>query len=132
MKNATLICLLAATYGLAFGQQPTLQELEKQEIAIEAMRQNDQTSRNIAEISSLITKIGEDFQLACTKAFGLRSFCQCIGGGIPAIFTFADYVKITTGSKAVNNYVALDKETQRAYDKVAPVRDRCVAKLNSK
>lgn len=80
------------------------------------------------DISATLQKIEQDFQLACAKAFGSRPTCKCINDNIPAIFSFVDYVKITTQSKAENNYAALDKQTQQAYEKVATVRDMCIAK----
>lgn len=132
MKKSPVILVLATACGLVFGQSPTLQELEAQERALSTKRQREQSLRHIDEISATLQKVEQDFQLACVKAFGSQSFCLCINHSIPGIFSFVDYVKITTQSKTENNYGALDKGAQRAYDKVAAVRDMCVATANKK
>jgi hypothetical protein len=49
---------------------------------------------------------------------------------LPIAWSFTDYISITTRTKEQNGYANLDGEYRSAYDKVAGIRDQCVAKLS--
>ncbi len=52
--------------------------------------------------------------------------CKCLSENLPFALSFSDYVAITTQSKVQNGYAKLDKQLKAAYDRVGPVRDKCV------
>jgi hypothetical protein len=68
----------------------------------------------------------------CRRAIGYTPFCGCVMKELPIAWSFADYIAITTQTKEETGYAKLTPDTKAAYDKVGPIRDRCVAKINSK
>jgi len=68
----------------------------------------------------------------CAKAVGYPPFCNCILKDLPVAWTFNNYVEITTKTKVQNGYSQLSADDKVAYDKVAPIRDACVKKINAK
>jgi hypothetical protein len=105
----------------------TLKQIEQEEQTQKKLDTLQNALKTIDEFDAKIDRHIKARQLICMKAVGSKSFCSCIGDGLPWIFTFDDYVAITSKSKEDNQYASLDKDTKNAYDKVAPVRDRCVA-----
>lgn len=124
MRIAFLTVLLAAS--VAHAQQPkTLQELER------ASRFDEALSKIEAMSAQLDVQV-KARTLACARAVGYQPFCGCILDALPVAWSFEDYVAITSKSKEANGYAAMAPDLQRAYDAVAPIRDRCVRKINSK
>ena len=63
---------------------------------------------------------------ACVKAFGHSALCGCLTENLPVLWSFDDYIAITTRTKEQNGYGAMAKDRKAAYDKFAAVRDQCV------
>ena len=58
--------------------------------------------------------------------------CGCVVEELPIAWSFSDYIAITTQTKEETGYAKLKPDMKAAYDKVGPIRDRCVAKINGK
>ncbi|MEQ1531157.1 MAG: hypothetical protein ABL925_17715 [Methylococcales bacterium] len=69
-------------------------------------------------------------EIDCAKAVGYKPFCACINKDLPVAWSFSDYVAIATKSKEENQYGKMDKDHQEAYEKVIPIRDKCVYEIN--
>ena len=125
---------LAAVALIAWLPAPaqTLKQLEQQERAQKEMQQLDKAVKLLDELSTELDKQTQSSKLACMRAFGLPSFCECLLENLPVAFSFHDYVLITIQSKEANQYSKMDKELQGAYDKVGPVRDKCVAQMSKR
>jgi hypothetical protein len=74
----------------------------------------------------------EDRENDCVKAFGSMSFCDCVNKDMPWVFSFNDYISITTKSKEENGYSFMKADMKSAYDKVPAIRNQCVAKVATK
>lgn len=85
-----------------------------------------------AAATTLADRMAVPSKLQCIKVFGDQSFCDCVQKGLPAPLTFAEYQVILTKSKSENQYGKMSKELQAAYDKVAPLREQCVAQAHKK
>jgi hypothetical protein len=105
----------------------SLKELDKQEAELQKIQKLESAIKTLNDLDAGIDKQTKIRDLACMRAIGSMKYCGCIGKEMPWVFSFDDYVAITTKSKEINQYSKLDKETQAAYDKVRPIRDRCVA-----
>lgn len=120
----TALVLLGAS--VAHAQQPkTLQELERESRLQDAL----------STIDALSAKLDIHMKarvLACGRVVGYQPFCGCIMDSLPVAWSFEDYVAITSKSKEANGYSAMAQDLQRAYDAVAPIRDRCVKKINTR
>jgi len=117
--------MLLALFGLvlhaAHAQQkePQLSDLEK-------LGQHQRTIDSSKKLRALVEEQSQQRNLACMKAFGHTGMCKCLTESLPFVFSFSDYIAITTQSKEQNSYAKLDKDMQRAYNRVGPVRDKCV------
>jgi hypothetical protein len=125
MKQAWFLsfALLAANSA---AQEPLpleqLQQLDKMQQALDAI---DQYS---AGFSASMRRRQAD----CDKAIGYSPFCDCIMKDLPVAWSFADYVAITTRTREENGYQKMDAELRGAYDKVAPIRDKCIRLINKR
>ena len=133
MKNLcanVLLFILSLTGSFMSANSQTLKQLDEVE-KIDKQADNIKKAMKAADdLLYLSEKNGREFNIACMKATGYKTFCTCVQENRPWIFSFSDYVAITVNSRETNQYAAMDKETQKAYDKVAVVRDLCVAKSN--
>lgn len=102
-----------------------LQQIEELENLQNAM---DAVKRLQSSMESMTRKRRTD----CLKAIGWEPFWTCIMDALPVAWSFADYVAITTRSKEENGYEKLDVDHKAAYDRVAPVRNKCVRAINTK
>lgn len=71
----------------------------------------------------------KESKLECLKAFGDNDFCSCVFEKIPIMWSFYDYIQITTRTKDENKYYNLSNNEKEAYDKVISIRNECVKKL---
>lgn len=101
----------------------TLQRIEREEA-------NEKLIEVIGEAKTLLNRMGRQWKTDCAKAVGYEPFCSCISKDIPSAWNFSDYIAITTKSKKENNYDQMDKNHRIAYDKVSPIRDKCVRIIN--
>ena len=85
-----------------------------------------------AAATTLAERMAVPSKLQCLKVFGDQPFCDCVQKDLPAPLTFAEYQVILTKSKSENQYGKMTKELQAAYDKVAPLREKCVAQAHKK
>ena len=85
-----------------------------------------------AAATTLAERMAVPSKLQCLKVFGDQTFCDCVQKDLPAPLTFAEYQVILTKSKSENQYGKMTKELQAAYDKVAPLREKCVAQAHKK
>lgn len=126
MKSALTFLAFLMTLS-ASGQ--SLQQLQSDENRIERIERLEAAMKTLNEVDAKIDKHTKSRNLACMKAVGSASFCGCLNESLPWIFSFDEYVAITTKTKQVNQYNKLTKDAQAAYDKVGVVRDKCVAAL---
>ena len=116
--GAVLFAMLASLTCPA--QAQTLAQIEQMEASQKAAA------------TTLADRMAVPSKLQCLKVFGDQSFCDCVQKNLPAPLTFAEYQVILTKSKSENQYGKMTKELQAAYDKVAPLREQCVAQAHKK
>ena len=118
----TLLALLGTT-SIQAEDSMSVEELEYQQQLNESMKIIDQIQM---ELEAKIDKRDLD----CLKAFGHKKFCECIFDDMPVAWDFKQYIAITITPKEKLNYDKLDSEWKAAFDKVRPIRDKCVRQLN--
>lgn len=115
---AMLLGLSLCSAAVAGGQSlEKISQVERIDNAMDALNQ----------LSATFDTMSRTRQTDCLKAFGNASFCSCIGDKLAVAWSFSDYIAITTRNKEINGYDKLESDLKVAYDKVAPIRDGCVA-----
>jgi hypothetical protein len=107
----------------------SLKELERQEQELQKVQRLESAIKTLDAFDAQIDKHIKTRDLTCMKVVGSTRLCGCLGSALPWVFSFEDYVAITSKSKDVNNFSKLDKEAQKAYEMVGPIRDKCVADM---
>jgi hypothetical protein len=102
----------------------TLQQIEQKE-------GQEKVTELLDEARTLLNQLDRQWKIDCAKAVGYEPFCSCISKDLPSIWSFSDYVAITTKSKEDNQYNKLDAQRRKAYDIVSSVRDECVRTINN-
>ena len=124
MKTVLIIIGLAMYAVTAYaGKSPTIDDLEQ-------MQKFDEMVDAVEQLESQLDRLTKQRRAKCIRAFGHEEFCSCILKELPVAFDFSNYIAITTKSKEENGYMKLDDEYKKAYDKVRPIRDKCVTELN--
>jgi hypothetical protein len=103
--------------------------------SLEQLAKEEQLNKTIATLSDLDAKIDRMTKKRdgdCTRAVGYPPLCECLSKNLPFIWSFSEYVAITTETKETNGYTKMDMQMREAYDKVAMVRDTCVRQINVK
>ena len=103
--------------------------------SLEQIENDEKVKRAIEPINDAESKLHATIrrrEVDCKRAIGFAPFCDCVMKDLPIAWTFSEYVMITTRSKDENGYTKMGKDLQRAYDEVAPIRDRCVKAINVK
>lgn len=103
--------------------------------SLEQLRREEQLNKAIVALDDFDSKLNilvKNREMECTMAVGYAPFCGCVLEELPIAWGFGDYVAITTRSKEDNGYSKLNKDMRSAYDKVAAIRDRCVARINAR
>ena len=124
---ATIFCFggwLSLSSALA-QEGMTIQQIEQKE-------GREKVTELLSEANSLLTRMERQWKTDCAKAVGYELFCSCIIKDLPSAWSFSDYVAITTKTKEENQYNKLDEQLRKAYDKVIPIRDKCVSAINKK
>jgi hypothetical protein len=98
---------------------------------IEKLEGREKVTQILNQIEVDIGSFAKQRKLDCIKAVGYKPFCACILEHLPIAWSFSDYVAITTKSKEENQYGKMDKDYQEAYEKVTPIRDKCVYEINN-
>lgn len=119
-----IAALLLFAFGIASAQMTLADEQRLADI-----ERAQATLKNLdASLDVMIKKREAD----CRRAIGYAPFCGCVMEELPIAWSFSDYIAITTQTKEETGYAKLKPDMKAAYDKVGPVRDRCVAKINGK
>jgi len=101
--------------------------------SLEQIENDEKLKRAIEPINDAESKLHAMLrrrEVDCARAIGFAPFCDCVMKDLPIAWNFSEYVMITTRSKDENGYTTMGKDLQRAYDNVAPIRDRCVKAIN--
>mgnify|MGYP001594446949 CR=1 FL=1 len=127
MKKLILVVLMVVGLAsIASAEEPkTLKRLQQED-------QFQKVTDSFNKASTALDALVKSRQSDCIKAIGYTPFCDCILKDLPVAWEFADYIAITTRSKEQNGYDKLDAEYRAAYDKVSPIRDKCVQRINKK
>jgi hypothetical protein len=125
MRPMVAIAFLFLTYPSIAQDAKPLDQLRKQE-------QKEHLLNKLDDLDAVLERLSRKRETDCAKAIGYKPFCECVLRDLPVAWTFLDYVAITTGTKEENGYVKMDKEYQSAYEKGAPIRDKCVRAINAK
>jgi hypothetical protein len=124
--NRLLFCVVLLLSTSANGQSvKPLEQLQHEEKLKSAIA-------TLNEFDAMFNRMTVKRKAECAMAFGHESFCTCLMTELPIAWTFIDYVAITTKTKEENGYSTMDGEMRAAYEKVAPIRNKCVAKINTK
>jgi hypothetical protein len=107
----------------------SLKDIGRQEQEFQKAQKLETAIKTLDAVDAQIDRQVKARELTCMKVVGSTKLCGCLGKALPWVFSFEDYVAITSKSKDVNNFSKLDKETQKAYEMVGPIRDRCVADM---
>lgn len=75
-----------------------------------------------------VEKASRAIRFDCLKDTGNDHFCSCIAESIPVLFSFEDYVAITTHTLDELNFESLDPDYRQAIDATIGARDSCVRK----
>ena len=115
-----LICMSGAVSAqMTLKDEQRLADIERAQAAIN-------------NLDATLTLMLKKREADCRKAIGYAPFCGCVMEELPVAWSFSDYIAITTQSKEESGYANLKPDMKAAYDKVGPIRDRCVAKINGK
>jgi hypothetical protein len=101
---------------------------------LDQLRQEEALNRAIETIKEMDVKLDAMMRRRerdCERAIGYRPFCDCLLSELPIAWSFSEYVAIAAKTKEENGYFKMSAELKRAYDKVAPIRDRCVKEFTS-
>ena len=121
-----LFAALLLVAGVTTGQSSkTLEQLHTED---KIRRLQESIERAEVELNA-ITKRRE---IDCAKAVGIAPFCECLTRDLPVVWSFADYVAITTRTKDQNGFDKMENDMRAAYNLVAPIRDKCVRAANAK
>ncbi len=123
MIKLLIVWLMFVTSGTVYASK---------ERSIEQIQQDNNAARTLQDLTNSIDTLIDDKRADCEKAIGYSPFCSCILESLPIGWTFSNYVAITTKTKDENGFKEMDKELQEAYEKVIPIRDKCVIQINSK
>ena len=107
----------------------SLKDIERQEQELQKVQKLENAIKTIDAFEAQIDKHTKTRELTCMKVIGSTRLCGCLGKALPWVFSFEDYVAITSKSKDLNNFSKLDQETQKAYEMVGPIRDKCVTDM---
>ncbi len=118
------VFFIAAVY--AENYPDTLEELEQYEavkLVDESAASDQVTSRTMLQQFNLHVM---HTKLACIKAVGHESFCDCISENMPANQEFANYVVAVSKTKSELNFSKLSEYYQQSIDLARSARDKCV------
>ncbi len=124
MKTAVIAALFALAFPATGQQSKSLEQIQREEALQKAI---DTAKRVRADLITMNNQRRAD----CLKAVGYEPFCTCILNELPIAWSFYDYIAITTRSKEENGYINMDTELRFAYDKVVPIRDKCVSVIDT-
>ena len=126
MRKLLIVWLMLIASGSAYAsKEKSIEQIKQEEWGKKALR----LSKNIDDALNVLM---DERRTDCQKAIGYSPFCSCVLESLPIAWTFSDYVRITTKTKDENNFNKMNKESQDAYEKVIPIRDKCVIQINSK
>jgi len=125
MRCAFVLLLVTLSASSLAQESKSLEQLKQQE-------QLENALDTLNQLESQVNSMTRRREADCAKAIGYAPFCTCIMKELPVAWSFAEYVAITTRTKEENGYEKLDAEYRAAYDKVAPIRDKCVRLINKK
>lgn len=124
MKVVLAAILVLVSLAVNAQEGKGLQQIQEEESLQRAV---DKLNELDASLKSMVNQRDTD----CLKAVGYQPFCSCILKGLPVAWSFSDYVAITTQTKEKNGYSDMDADFRAAYDKVIPIRDKCVKAINA-
>lgn len=128
MRPRLILPIVALVLGTSVWAQP------KQSASLEELQKRQALEKAISTLNEMdvqLDRMIKGREAACQMSVGYPPFCTCILNDLPIAWTFSDYVAITTKSKEANGYSKLDLEMRQAYDKVSPIRDKCVRQINA-
>ena len=126
MRKILIVGLILIASGNVYAsKEKSIEQIQQEENVNSALRA-------IKNLDDSIDTLIDDKRADCEKAIGYSPFCSCILESLPIGWTFSNYVAITTKTKDENGFKEMDKELQEAYEKVIPIRDKCVIQINSK
>jgi len=121
-KILAVICLLV-THGYSIADSSkTIESIEKQQAY-------EKVISDLEKFENQFTDFAQERELNCIKAFGHKEFCACVFNEMPIAWSFSQYIAITTKPKEKLGYNKFDKEYKEVFDKVRPIRNKCVDKL---
>jgi hypothetical protein len=126
MRKILIVGLILIASGNVYAsKEKSIEQIQKEEDLNNALRV-------IKNMDDSLNTLMDVRRTDCQKAIGYGPFCSCVLESLPIAWTFSDYVAITTKTKDENNFNKMSKEYQDAYEKVIPIRDKCVIQINSK
>lgn len=123
---AAILAMVCLHVG-AQDRPPTIQQLEAGQKTRQQIEQINHAMKSLDNLAAMAQAIAEKKATECQKAFGHEAFCKCLGDNIPFDYTLADYVTVTTHTKADNGYSGLPLKMRTAYDLALAAREKCVA-----
>jgi len=75
-----------------------------------------------------IEEISVDFQYRCLRAIGDTTFCECLVKKRPYTLRFAQYIEISSRTKAELDYDTLSDYGKVIVNKAFRLRDECVGR----
>jgi hypothetical protein len=126
MIKLLIVGLMLVISGNVYAsKEKSIEQIQQEEWGKKALR----LSKNMEDALDVLM---DERRTDCQKAIGYSPFCSCILESLPIGWDFSDYVAITTKTKDENGFKEMDKGHQDAYEKVIPIRDKCVIQINSK
>lgn len=123
MKLAATVVLSVLAFSVFAQQSKSLNQMRTEEALQKAID-------TLNELDAKVTAMTNQRRIDCMKAVGYEPFCACVLNELPVAWNFSDYVAITTRGKEENGYTKMSAELRSAYDKVEPIRDKCVNAIN--
>ena len=88
----------------------------------------DQASQIFERQDLSIEEISVDFQYRCLRAIGDTTFCECLVKKRPYTLRFAQYIEISSRTKAELDYDTLSDYGKVIVNKAFRLRDECVGR----
>lgn len=124
--------LVAVGFGLATNGFPQTPRGEKAPSTLEDLEREDSLEKMdeaFEELETLANQTHRKKRLHCLRAFGNRTFCECLADKTPVAMSFLTYIGVVTATKEELGYPELGEDNKMRVDAILAAREVCVARV---